>query len=360
MRILALPKYGEMGASSRLRTHQYVPLLRERGHDLTVEPLLDDVYLVDLYGERRRRTRLLITGWLRRLRRMLSSLHFDVVWMEKELLPWIPFDVEMLFVRRHIPLVLDYDDAVFHRYDRHGSRVVRMLLGKKIDRLMGVASLVIAGNDYLLRRARAAGPKQLLQLPTVVDVDRYRPVEDAGAQPPVVGWIGTPMTSRYLEELFPTLVDCVRRYDGRLLLVGASHDFGATDGVDVVGWSLETEVEAIRSMRVGIMPLPDDPWERGKCGYKLVQYMACGLPVIASPVGVNEVIVSEDVGSLALGADDWSRSVTRLLDDDLLARELGRAGRRKVEREFSLHRAVDKLEEGLVRVASNPSKGRMP
>jgi glycosyltransferase involved in cell wall biosynthesis len=260
---------------------------------------------------------------------------FDLLWIEYELFPWLPAVAERVVARLGIPYVVDYDDAIYHRYELHPSKVVRLLLGKKIDVVMRRASTVIVGNDYLGARARAAGAKRVEYLPTVVDLDRYQttPVRDQTTF--TVGWIGSPSTVKYLSLIEPVLADFCRPGKARLVVVGARDvPFPGVRG-EVRAWSEATEVEDILSFDVGIMPLPDDPWERGKCGYKLIQYMACARPVIASPVGVNRHIVEPSVnGFLAASMGEWRSALENLAASPDLRARLGTAGREKVESSF--------------------------
>jgi glycosyltransferase involved in cell wall biosynthesis len=182
-------------------------------------------------------------------------------------------------------------------------------------------------------------------MPTVVDLDRY-PVGNDRVRHDVftVGWIGSPSTTRYLNEVQPALSTLSEGGKARLLLVGAEHI--SLDGVPIESrrWTEASEVQDVHDFDVGIMPLTDDPWSRGKCGYKLIQYMACGLPVIASPVGINNQIVEQGVnGFLAQTPDDWLHALTTLRDDVKLRARLGAAGRAKVEAQYTLQVTAPRL-----------------
>lgn len=355
MRLLMLPRYGPLGASSRVRMYQYLPALRDAGLHVEISPLLDAEYVRALYAGRTAWAAI-VRGYARRLKAQLAAAAFDAVWIEKELVPWLPSAMER--VRGNPAVIVDYDDAVFHRYDLHRSRVVRALLGDRIDKVMRGADLVTAGNDYLAQRALAAGCGRVEQLPTVVNLTRYAPrVPSTGDKPLVIGWIGSPATAQYLRGLSPVIDRLSQRMPLQAIAVGARADQVDGTPFTAMPWSEATEATQIAAFDIGIMPLPDEPWERGKCGYKLIQYMACGIPVVASPVGVNVEIVTPGLnGALAETPEQWLGALTHLADDTALRARQGAAGRKRVEDWYSLQAQVPRLVSILqdaVRMRSN-------
>ena len=355
MKVLLLSRYGRQGASTRLRALQYLPHLASDGIDVTWAPLLDDAYLEALYGAGRRPWPQVARAYLKRLGRLLEAKRFDLLWIEKELFPMLPATVERLLAAAGVPYVVDYDDALFHNYDLHRRTLVRRLLGRKIDRVMARARLVIAGNDYLAARAEEAGARWIEQLPTVIDLDRYPALPDTApdpARPFTIGWIGSPHTAAYLAAVAEPLRRLLARRAVRLVLVGAGRGAPADLPAAVRPWSEAGEVADIAAFDVGIMPLPDAPWERGKCGYKLIQYMACAKPVVASPVGVNRQLVTPGVnGYLATTAEEWMNAMDRLQTDRALGQRLGAAGRALVVERYCLQAAAPRLAALLRRAA---------
>jgi glycosyltransferase involved in cell wall biosynthesis len=204
----------------------------------------------------------------------------------------------------------------------------------------------VVGNDYLAEHARLAGASRIEYLPSAVDTDRYSIREKIGNQFRI-GWIGSPITAPYVGLIRDALIELTMRFGARLVLVGS----GGQDplpGVpkEILPWSEDSEVADIQSFDVGIMPLPDGPFEQGKCGYKLVQYMACGLPVIASPVGVNSRIVEQGkTGFLASSTEEWLQALVMLSQNTDMRSDLGKAGRKKVEQEYSLQITAPRLFE---------------
>ena len=342
MNILALPRYQRLGPSSRVRFYQYFPALRERGFVIQDAPFFSDEYVRRLYAKEPTQLREVFSAYLRRLATLMLAQDFDLLWLEKEFLPWMPAWIEVLLARQ--PYVVDYDDAVFHRYDLHRNAFVRRVLGRKIDRVMQNATLVVAGNEYLAERARTAGAKRVEILPSVVDADLYAPAL-ARASGFTIGWIGSPVTAPYLEQVRPALEMLTSGNQAKVSLIGAGDAIKWKNAnVQILPWREEDEIQNIQQFDVGIMPLVDEPFERGKCGYKLIQYMACGLSVIASPVGVNRQIVEHGVtGFLAESEQDWQKALIFLRENPEKRREMGMAGRAKMEREYSLQAATPKL-----------------
>ena len=337
MKILLLSRYSHLGASSRVRFYQYLPYLKTQGIHVTVANLVGNDYIEDLYAGRRKRFAAIISAYIRRVGYLLKSNRYDLLWVEYEILPWLPAWGEALLYHLGIPYVVDYDDAVFHRYNMHSRAMVRVLLGSKIDAVMRHAELVIVGNEYLGDCARKADAKRVECIPSVIDLNRYNLTLQHKNPVFTIGWIGSPVTAKYLNLIKPAIIQFYKEGNSALSLVGGGHVELDELPVRIIPWSEKTEVADIWDFDVGIMPLPDSPWERGKCGYKLIQYMACGKPVVASPVGANTEIVEHGVnGFLAESAEEWLEALTVLRDDPDLRKKMGTEGRRIVERKYCL------------------------
>jgi hypothetical protein len=341
--VLALTRYPRQGASSRLRFLAFLPGLAASGIDVTVSPFFDERYLPALYAGRRPSPWRLFASYARRLGVLLGARHFDAVWIEKEALPWLPLAVEGALLG-DVPYVVDFDDAWFLRYRMHGKRLARALLADKLERLTARARAALVGNDVLAAWARSAGAGHVVELPTAVDLARYQPAAPHPKGPLRIGWIGSPSSAaEYLRPLAPMLAEVTAAGWATLTVVGAE---AARCGVEAacVPWSEDGEIEELGRFDVGIMPLTDTPWSRGKCAYKLIQYMAVGIPVIASPVGMNRQVVRHGVnGFLAETADDWKAALRTLADDPELRRRMGEAGRRIVAEEFTLEVILPRL-----------------
>ncbi|MDU8946141.1 glycosyltransferase family 4 protein [Ovoidimarina sediminis] len=317
----------------------YVPALEEAGFEVTIQSFFDTEYLTALYSGRRA-VRSIAWSYVNRIRVLLHLEEFDAIWLEKEALPWVPAQVESSLLRKNRCLVTDFDDAVFHRYDRHPSKTVRRILGSKIPKLMLGSDVVFAGNAYLLEYARCSQAPRVEIVPTVVDLTKYRvpTLRSDGRDKPTIGWIGTPGTwVECVTQFVPMFENVLAAENARFVLVGAGNRPELSLRFERRNWSEDREVLDIHDMDIGVMPLPDTPWMRGKCGYKLIQYMACGLPIVASPVGVNREIVEHGVnGFLAESEAEWDAALCKLISDPDLRHRMGREGRKKVETEYSL------------------------
>jgi glycosyltransferase involved in cell wall biosynthesis len=357
MKVLALARYGRLGASSRIRLYQFLPYLRAQGIEATVAPLCSDQYLRRLYGGARPETWRILGEYLQRLLMLPRVVRYDLLWIEKELFPGAPAILEAALARFRLPYVVDYDDATFHKYDQSPNALLRTLLPHKIDAVMRHATVVTAGNEYLAARARGAGAKRVELIPTVVDLDRYPRFTASGPGRPRLGWIGSPITEGYLARVSDVIAQLSAETGAVPVLIGASAGTLAGLGAEVCPWNEATEVADLASLDVGIMPLPDLPFERGKCGYKLIQYMACGKPVVASPVGVNRQLVEHGVtGYLAETPEEWLAALRRLTGDAELRARMGRAGRAKVEATYSLQAVAPRLLRILEQSAQRRSR----
>ena len=344
MKVLLLSRYSNLGASSRIRSFQYIPYLDKNGIRVDISPLFCDKYIRNFYEFGTKPIALAMKAYIRRLISLTRIKRYDLLWIEKELFPMLPAWGEQILAALKIPYVVDYDDAIFHNYDLNKSILVRAFLKNKIDSVMRNAAVVIVGNDYLAERAFKSGAKRVEYLPSVVDLEKYTCKGKFNTDVFKIGWIGSPSTSKYLNLIHNAVKKFCSENNARLILVGAGKVDLPGVPVEVREWREDTEVENIQDFDVGIMPLIDEPWERGKCGYKLIQYMACGKPVVASPVGVNKEIITDGVnGFKATTNEEWYKALNRLYKDISLRKAVGLAARKTVEEKYSLQVTAPKL-----------------
>jgi glycosyltransferase involved in cell wall biosynthesis len=341
MRILMLPRYTTRGASSRYRFWQYVPGLRSAGHEVEIKPLLSDGYLTELYGTGHRGWRWLAGGYASRLLDAVRAGRYDAVLCEHEVFPFLPALAEMFITRLNSRFIVDYDDAAHCKYERWP------VLRKKIARLMATAETVVVGNSELEGYARKFTP-HVTVIPTVVNLAAYPNHQDAAPSSTVrIAWIGTPMTANYLKPLIPELGRLQKKHPQvGFRFIGAGNF--PTNGLRIESreWSAATEGQLLSECDIGIMPLSDTEFTRGKCGLKLIQYMACGLPVVASPVGVNRNIVEENRnGFLAANSGEWFEKLEALIENAELRKRFGESGRSKVAAQYTVEHGLAKWLE---------------
>ncbi len=346
MKVLFLTKYGQQAASTRHRYTQYVPYLEQHGITCHISPLLDDDYLRRKLTTGRTWLTSLTKAFIKRVTALSKAHKYDLVVLHCEVFPYFPPIFERYLQLVNVPYYYDYDDAIFHQYDQHHNKWVRRLFGNKVRIIMKGSDCVLAGNEYLASYARKVAPRVYV-LPTAVDITRYIPREtnpDA-RRPFTIGWIGSPSTAPYLKEKAAAIAQFCRRYPNTLVLSVGSGDIELPGvRIEIRPWSIETEVKDLREFDVGIMPLPDSPWARGKSGFKLIQYMACGLPVIASRVGANQDLVDHgENGFLATTDEEWVKALEELIQHPPLRLQMGKAGLEKVTSNYSLQVTAPRL-----------------
>ena len=359
MKMLMLTKYDETGASSRLRSYAYLSLLKKNSITVKVSNLFDSSYLHKIYKvdidsgndenftQSKVATRIRSKGLLNvlvrfgvRLLTLCTVKKYDVIWIEKELFPFLPPLFEIFLTLTKCKVIIDFDDAVFVKYRDNPSKIVRFFLRNKISLIMRLADIVIVGNKYLYDYARACGSKRVVIVPTVLDPLKYSTTtEVAGNGLLSVGWIGTPATEPYLKPIIPILEQVYSEFPNfQLVIIGGSSNIKSDLlKIDLIKWSEVSEVNSLSKLSIGIMPLPDRPYERGKCAYKILQYMACGVPAIASPVGANKYVIDHNInGYLATNDYEWKCALLKLLKNKSLREKIGNEGKNKFLREYTL------------------------
>jgi glycosyltransferase involved in cell wall biosynthesis len=348
-RILGLALYGPKAASNRIRLGQYVNGLAASGISLEIQSLLNNEYLERSFSKQYPSVGSVAAQFLSRIRVLLASKKYDGVIVHCELLPFFPAWLERILLPT--PYMYDFDDAFFLKYRSGRYKILSPFLGEKTDSIVRRASIVTAGSRVLYDYASSLNGASYW-LPSVVDTSIYRPL-DSNTRSSVftVGWIGSPSTSSYLSQLVTPLIRLSKLRAIRFVVVGG--DAPNIPGVEVVQfpWSQEDEIKLLHSFDVGVMPLTDDPWSRGKCAFKLIQYMACGISVVASPVGANTDVVLPECGFLAKDDNDWFSALHELCFKPDLRTKMGLAGRDRVLSDFSLRKTLPLMRDLLVRLA---------
>ena len=346
---IVFAKYGDLAASTRQRFVQAIPYIEQAGISLTIAPLFDNQYLEALFRQGTRNRRRILTAYIRRLFSLLECRHYDFIVVQYELFPYLPPVFESLLRLTTKPVFYDMDDAIFHQYDAHRNPMIRRLLGKKLAPLLRRADVAFCGNAYLQAYAERYCHKTMI-IPTTLDVSVYQPLNPTPQRlQPTLGWIGSPSTWNYCAPFTDMIASLVRKDGLTFRVIGAGPNANTALPFTFTDWIESREVADIQSMDIGIMPIPDEPWARGKCGYKLIQYMACGIPVIASPVGVNREIVRHGInGYLATTEEEWHEAIIQLMGDSELRARMGRAGRAHVEEHYSIQRYGPEIAQRII------------
>lgn len=318
---------GQKIPSSRFRVGQFISHFRSNGIDCTLRTpypsLHGHVNSPLVHGVRRQLTR--PCGSISRLRQLGGVRDHDLIYLQRPMLSYYTTILEE-FVCRMRPAIFDIDDAIFHNFFG--------LERLKIGRIVSLCQHVIAGNDYLAERLKAPGKTTVI--PTVVDIDRFT-VRPSPRGPYTIVWTGIGANLKELRPIVTALTQTLAQTQGRLLIVTDRIDEDVLRNIpyQFVKWSPATEVSALESAHVGIMPLRDTAYNRGKCGFKLIQYMARGIPVVASAVGANNQIVRDGIdGFLVRESREWVNALVDLSKQDSSA--MGAAGRRRVESNYSI------------------------
>lgn len=336
MKILIFTKYTRKGASSRLRSFQFEEYLRTSGIEVVYSSFFSDKYLDEVYKKKTHNKLEFLRSIIKRAFQLFGVFRYDKLVIEKELFPYMPAIAERILSLVGIKFMVDYDDAIFHNYDQSKNPIIRKFLSKKIQVVMRLAEVVIVGNEYLRSKAIEFNAKNVVIIPTSVDVKKYRVRPPFSNENLIIGWIGSPITAKYLPFLKDTFTQLHERFKIKLRWIGAGSSLGMGEFVEVLDWNEDREATDIMSFDVGIMPLTDNIWERGKCGYKLIQYMACGIPVVGTPIGINDSIIQNGVnGFKATSIHEWKSALETLLSDPGLRTRMGLAGRSIVEQEYS-------------------------
>jgi glycosyltransferase involved in cell wall biosynthesis len=358
IKVLALSPIPEEGAGCRFRVSQFIPYLRSAGIDVTVSPFYSPAFFRLVYqpGHMARKIVMFIGLVWRRMLELFSVRNYDLVFLYREAIPIGPPIIERLIHWLGVPIVHDFDDAIFMKAVSDANRWLGFLKNPgRVATVLRLSRRATVGNEFLAQYARRHNPAVTV-IPTVVDTARFVPRADAGTRAvPVVGWIGSPTTFQYLLTIGDVLREVAQHHDFILRVSGAGRPVSIPGvRVEEAPWSLEEEVRLFNGLDIGVYPLTDDDWARGKCGFKAIQCMACGVPVVAAAVGVNREIIADGMnGFLASTREEWVEKLTRLITDADLRARMAIAGRKTIEQRYSLQVAAPRLAQTL-RAALEP------
>ena len=355
--IAFVPYPADTTPSQRFRIEQWRGTLEQLGIRVSLAPFADARLMSLLYQPARAVHKVagVIAGFMRQARNVATAGRADAILIHRAACLAGPALLERVLTLWRKPILFDFDDAIYLRHTSGANRQFDWLkFPGKTATLCRLSSLVVAGNEHLATYARRHNPRVVV-VPTSIDTDLYAPTEREDWSGRVtIGWTGSATSLTYLETFTPVLRELLRRRDVEIRV--QSNRPPALSGVPVVWqpWSPETEIQEIRRYHIGIKPMPDDPWARGKCPMKELQYMALGVPAVCSAVGSSvEVIQDGENGFLAANGDQWLEHLTRLVDDAALRKTIGLAGRQTVEERYSMRKCASRFAEALRSVVEN-------
>ena len=343
-RILILCPYPPgTGASQRFRFEQYIPTLVERGFAVEQRAFWDEATWKVLYrpGHWGTKLRGLAAGFARRIGDLRRAWRADYVFIHLEAAPVGPPLIELALVAMRRKIVYDIDDAIFiARTSRENWLASQLRFRSKVAFIARHAYKVITVNSFLREWAQRYHPEPIV-VPTTIDPTYHRPIPGRGEpnRRPVIGWTGTKSTTPYLELIRPVLKRLaeVRDFDF-VVIADADPGFPELPGYRFIPWRKETEIEDLMRIDIGLMPVPDDVWARGKVGFKAIQYAALEIPAVVSDVGSGREVVDDGTTGLVVPNDDaaWLSALARLLDDPAWRRRLGAAAREKIASRYTI------------------------
>ncbi len=350
MKVLAVvPSLYDTSPGQRFRLEQWENLLKEKGVEITYAPFETEQLRHILYqsGRTLQKIRAVTKNMNRRRDELNSVKNFDLAYVFREAALLGPAWFERKIARSGVPMIFDFDDAVFVAYKSPSNGYLSYLkFPQKTAEICRLSAHIMAGNPYLAEYSRQFNENVTI-VPTTIDTEKYRVVEkSANSDLITIGWSGSFSTVQHLDTIREVLQELGRQEKFRLRVIGTP-DY-TISGVDIeaMKWRSETEVEDLEKIDIGVMPLPDDAWSKGKCGLKALQYMALGIPTICSPVGVNsEIIRDGENGFLADGKQEWIKILKKLLHSFELRQKIGLAGRTTVEESYSAKSQVPHVFE---------------
>lgn len=341
MRVFFIAPYPTEGPSSRFRVEQYLPELKKRAIGYSLRPFYNSHIYKTIYkkGNLFKKAFFFLFFILRRFQDVFLSRNYDIIFIHREAYPLSGVFFEWLFRSFAKKVIYDFDDSVFLKKP------------SKIRYIINKSNLVIAGNSFLKDYALRYN-KNTIVLPTCINTQIYYPkLKTSSKQKTIIGWIGTSFTSIYLELLRGVYESLAGKYRENIeLKVVGGYLPNSHLPLIYKDWSLESEVSELQEFDIGVMPLFDDDWAKGKCAFKILQYMAVGIPAAASSVGMNKEIIEDGKdGFLVKTKEEWVDRLSLLIENKDLREKMGRFGREKVERLYSVEinaqKFIDILEK---------------
>jgi glycosyltransferase involved in cell wall biosynthesis len=343
--LFLIPYPPDEAPSQRFRFEQYLHLLQQQDYRIRLQPftVASDWRLLYAKGRILRKLLLLLRGFGKRLLALTILPGYSMVFIHREAAPVGPPVFEWIIAKVfRKKIIYDFDDAIWLTDKTRESLVERLLRWRsKVRHICRWSYRVSCGNTYLADYARQFNSRVVIN-PTTIDTETlhnpklYAVAKDSSRI--FIGWTGSHSTLKYLDEVVPVLRQLEKKFENIEFLVIADRDPRLPlSRFTFIPWSKDTEAHDLLKIDIGIMPLPDDEWTRGKCGFKALQYMAMEIPCVASPVGINTEIIDHGVnGFLAENPEEWFTFLENLINNAQLRSTMGREGRKKVEAHYSV------------------------
>lgn len=327
--------------SQRFRFEQYLNFLKENGYDYEysylIRPEDDKVF----YGKGNywKKFMILFRSILKRWRELRNAKSFDLFFVQREafMLGTTYFEKG---ISKKTKMIFDFDDSIWLQVVSEGNKSLGFLKdASKTQKLIQYAHLVFAGNEYLAKYARQFNSNVVI-VPTTIDTDEYKRITQAASDKVCIGWSGSFTTIEHFEYAIPALLKIKEKYGDKVCFKVIGDGNYKNEALNIAGlpWIKKDELKELSGIDIGIMPLPDTEWANGKCGLKGLQYMALEIATIMSPVGVNtEIIQDGENGFLADSTDEWVDKISRLVEDEVMRKKLGAAGRQTVVDKYSVY-----------------------
>ncbi|WP_107039763.1 glycosyltransferase family 4 protein [Brumimicrobium mesophilum] len=338
--------------SQRFRFEQYLPLLEKEGYEIVYESFLDAKTwkLLYLEGNFVKKGLGMLGSFFKRAISILKLKKADILFVHREMShvgpPIFEWFVSKVLRKKYI---YDFDDAIWLPNYSEVNAKVHWLKGYwKVNYCMKWADQLTVGNDYLAQYASSFN-SNITVIPTTIDLENHHNlITDYNHSPIVIGWTGTQTTLRYLEDLVPILAELEKEHDFIFRVISNEKPQFNLKSLDFIPWNKATEIKDLATFQIGVMPLVEDQWSNGKCGFKALQYMALGIPTILSPVGVNTKIVKDGKnGYLCSSPEEWKTRLVELLTDVEKRKLIGQQGRKTIVEEYSVKANFGKYLEVL-------------
>lgn len=327
--------------NQRFRFEQYFSYLENHGFECNLSPLITEYEDSTFYssGHYLQKSLIALKGFSRRFQDVINRNQYDIIFVAREAFMTGSTFFERCLKKSKAKMVFDFDDSIWIDVVSENNKALAWLKdASKTSRIIKLADLVFAGNPFLASYARQFNAAVVI-VPTTIDTSLYAPRYQSDKDHVVIGWSGSTSTIEHFAYAIPALTEIKKKYGDKVKFKVVGNGSYRNEELNIEGlpWKHNTELDDLRSMDIGIMPLPDNEWAKGKCGLKGLQYMALEIPTIMSPVGVNTEIIQDNVnGFLASSTAEWVDKLSRLIDDPSLRVSLGKAGRKTVEDRYSV------------------------